>query len=301
MEQNRGHPKALGTAVPSGDGDRDSKGAWRAPGSRTVPGVVPSCATPGKREPTLLRGGPLAPREPRLVFQSRRAGIFSVQQISLMAQRWSSGTLGTLARWQLQGGGFPRGHGGHSLGRSPADGDAPSPRSWSSRGNVCTGMGGKTMWNSQFAHKPGLAGWEACHILLERWPTCRGLRRAGWFNNHPCSCCPLRSHTGRVGLGKYFGGRPARRCQKHRCDSGQSPRRCHHWADAFTRLPAQAMHLCMPPIPWGPNPGTARGTKAAFRALAVLGRPRRCVKFGCGPAPSWSGTVLSETVPTTRP
>lgn len=35
--------------------------------------------------------------------------------------------------------------------------------------------------------------------------------------------------------------------------------------------------------------------------LAVLGRPRGCVKFGFGPAPSWSGTVLSETVPTARP
>lgn len=106
--------KIAGTAAPSWDGDRDSKGAWRAPGSRIVPGVMLFCATPGKREPTLLRGGPLAPWEPRLVFQSRRAGIFSVQQISLMAQRWSRGTLGTLARWQLQGGGFP---GGHSLGR----------------------------------------------------------------------------------------------------------------------------------------------------------------------------------------
>lgn len=52
-----------------------------------VPGVMPPCATSGKREPTLPWRGPLAPQEPRLVFQSRRAGIFSVQQISLMAQR----------------------------------------------------------------------------------------------------------------------------------------------------------------------------------------------------------------------
>lgn len=68
--------KTVGSTGPSGDGDRDSEGAWRAPRSRIVPGVMPSRATPGKREPTLLRGGPLAPREPRLVFQSRRAGIF---------------------------------------------------------------------------------------------------------------------------------------------------------------------------------------------------------------------------------
>lgn len=31
-----------------------------------------------------------------------------------MAQWWSRGTLGTLARWHLQGGGFPW---GHNLGR----------------------------------------------------------------------------------------------------------------------------------------------------------------------------------------
>lgn len=74
---------------------------------------------PGKGSPRCSGGGPLAPREPRLVFQSRRAGIFSVQQISLMAQRWSRGTL---ARWQPRGGGCPR---GHSLGRRRPQSSAP--------------------------------------------------------------------------------------------------------------------------------------------------------------------------------
>lgn len=48
---------------------------------------LPVPPTPGKTEPTPPWGVPPAPREPRLVFQSRRAGIFSVRQISLMAQR----------------------------------------------------------------------------------------------------------------------------------------------------------------------------------------------------------------------
>lgn len=66
-------------------------------------------------------GGPPAPQESRLVFQSRRAGIFSVQQISLMAQWRSASTLGALALVAAGGWGFLRGHGAQRLGRSPAE------------------------------------------------------------------------------------------------------------------------------------------------------------------------------------
>lgn len=59
-----------------------------------------------------------------------------------------------------------------------------------------------------------------------------------------------------------------------------------------------------PEGPPTPAQGPAGWTKVAFRALAglaVLGRYPRCVKFGFRLAPSWSGTVLSETVPAACP
>lgn len=114
------------------------------------------------------------------------------------------------------------------------------------------------MWNSKFAHKPGLAGWEACHILLQRWPACRGR-----FNTHPCPRCP----TAGAGLGKYFGGAAgniaaARGSPLHAAAAGMM---------LLPALPAQAMPLCVPPFPWGHIAGTAGGTKAAFRPRPCLG------------------------------
>lgn len=66
--RERGWNKPAGTAAPSGDGDRDGGGVWRAPGSRIVHGVTLSCATHGKREPTLLRGVLWLPGSPDWYF-----------------------------------------------------------------------------------------------------------------------------------------------------------------------------------------------------------------------------------------
>lgn len=74
-EENREGQRQAGTGTELTKGVGETRGvgmslSWHLP--------VPSL---GKG-----RGGPLAPQEPRLVFQSRHTGIFSVQQISLMAQ-----------------------------------------------------------------------------------------------------------------------------------------------------------------------------------------------------------------------
>lgn len=150
------------------------QGAWRSPRSRGHVSLCRPC-TPGA---LAALGGPAAPREPRLVFQSRRAGIFSVPQISAMARR-HAGCAGTAS---VPGGGSVgaeapgetrRGHGGPGDGATKEPGARSPPPAPLGAGEtfalqVCGGE--KTMRNVKFPHKNRLAGWETCRILLEHWP-----------------------------------------------------------------------------------------------------------------------------------
>lgn len=121
-------------------------------------------------------GGPAAPREPSLVFQSRRAGIFSVPQISAMARARRVRWHGVGARWGLRGGRGTGGRRGEATGgrererpRSPVP--APHRRlPWGQEKGLSREGGEKTVQNVKSAHKTRLAGWETCRILLEHWP-----------------------------------------------------------------------------------------------------------------------------------